>query len=213
MHQHSSIDRFLSHVDRALRAMLAETNINTEPSPADTVDSDLELTEKEKQLSARLMRVNHAGEMAAQGLYHGHELTTRNQYIKQQMHKSALEEQAHLDWCRKRLAELDDRPSILDPFWYLGSYAIGASTGVFGDKWSLGFVSETEKQVVQHLDKHLSRLPEHDKKSREILLKMREDEARHDNSAQEAGAKELPKPAKALMKALSKVMTKSSYWL
>ena len=136
MRQHSSLDRFLSHVDRVLRTMLVEPCIKTEPSPADTVDSNLELTDKEKQLSARLMRVNHAGEMAAQGLYHGHELTTRDQNIKQQMHKSALEEQARLDWCKKRLAELDDRPSILDPFWYLGSYEIGVATGVFGDKWN-----------------------------------------------------------------------------
>ena len=213
MRHYSPLDRFLSHVDRGVRTLLAKPVLKSEPSPADTVESDIELTNEEKQLSARLMRVNHAGEMAAQGLYHGHGLTTRDENIKQQMHNSAQEEQAHLNWCKKRLAELDGHPSILDPIWYLGSYAIGADTGVLGDRWSLGFVSETEKQVVQHLDKHLSRLPEHDQKSRKVLLKMREDEARHDKSAQAAGAYELPKPAKALMNAASKVMTKSSYWI
>ncbi len=213
MRHYSPIDQFLLHVDRGLRTMFVKSSIKSEPSPANAVQPEIELSNAEKKLSARLMRVNHAGEMAAQGLYHGHELTTRDENIKQQMHLSALEEQAHLDWCKKRLVELNESTSVLDPVWYLGSYAIGAATGMLGDKWGLGFVSETEKQVVQHLDKHLSRLPEHDLKSRKVLLKMREDEARHDKSAEAAGAHALPKPAKALMNAVSKVMTKTSYWV
>ena len=159
------------------------------------------------------MRVNHAGEIAAQGLYHGHSLMAKDENIKQNFNQSAQEEEAHLSWCEKRLDELQDRPSVFTPVWYLGSYAMGAAVGVFGDKWSLGFVSETEKQVVKHLDKHLSRLPKDDIKSREVLLKMREDEALHDKNAQAAGAYELPQPAKSLMNAVSKIMTKTSYWI
>ena len=213
MRNYNAIDNFLSHVDRGLRMLFVKPNVKYKSSPADHFDTDVELTKSDQQLSARLMRVNHAGEIAAQGLYHGQALTAQNENIKQQMHNSAQEEQAHLAWCEKRLAELNDNPSVLTPVWYLGSYAIGAATGMLGDKWSLGFISETEKQVVQHLDKHLSRLPEKDKKSREILLKMREDEAMHDKTAQAAGAYKLPKPAKVLMQITSKVMTKTAYWV
>jgi len=171
------------------------------------------LSETEKKQAARLMRVNHAGEIAAQGLYQGHASVAKDEDIKQTFIQSAEEEQAHLSWCETRLNELDDRPSVFTPVWYFGSFAMGAAVGALGDKWSLGFVSETEKQVVKHLDKHLERLPEDDFKSREILLKMREDEAMHDKKAQEAGANELPQPAKTLMNAVSKVMTKTSYWI
>lgn len=213
MRNYGAIDHFLSHVDRGLRTMFVKPNMKAYPSPADTIDTNTELNRSDQQLSARLMRVNHAGEIAAQGLYHGQALTARDERIKQQMHKSAQEEQSHLAWCEKRLAELNDHPSVLTPVWYLGSYAIGAATGMLGDKWSLGFISETEKQVVQHLDEHLSRLPEQDQKGREILLKMREEEAMHDKTAQAAGAYELPKPAKLLMNAVSKIMTKTAYWI
>ena len=212
MRKQSATDRLLSHLDHALRTLFVKTAPKT-ASPADQVDNETPLNESEKRLSARLMRVNHAGEIAAQGLYQGHELTARDETTKQQMRNSAREEQTHLAWCEKRLAQLDDRPSILAPLWYSGACAIGAAAGIFGDKWSLGFISETEKQVVRHLDKHLARLPEQDHKSRAILLKMREDEARHDNTAQAAGAHEIPEVSKLLMKAASKVMTDTAYWL
>jgi ubiquinone biosynthesis monooxygenase Coq7 len=213
MRKFNSTDHFLSRVDKSLHTLFAKPNTRNSNSPADKVESKSELNETDKKISARLMRVNHAGEIAAQGLYHGHSLMAKDENIKQNFNQSAQEEEAHLSWCEKRLDELHDRPSVFAPVWYLGSYAMGAAVGVFGDKWSLGFVSETEKQVVKHLDKHLSHLPENDIKSREILLKMREDEAQHGKNAQAAGAYELPGPAKSLMNAMSKVMTKTSYWI
>lgn len=213
MRSFNTTDHFLSHIDKGLRTLLAKPNVKNSSSPADKIHSKNELNKNDKQLSARLMRVNHAGEIAAQGLYHGHMLMAKDGSIKQKFSQSAQEEEAHLSWCEKRLDELQDRPSVFTPVWYLGSYAMGAAVGALGDKWSLGFVSETEKQVVKHLDKHLSRLPEDDIKSREVLLKMREEEAMHDKNAQAAGAYDLPQPAKALMTAVSKVMTKTSYWI
>lgn len=213
MRDYDAIDNLLTHVDRGIRTIFAKPNIKVNPSPADAIDKNETLNKSEQQLSARLMRVNHAGEIAAQGLYHGQALTAQYDKIKQQMHNCAEEEQAHLAWCEKRLTELDDHPSALTPVWYLGSYAIGAATGMLGDKWSLGFISETEKQVVEHLDEHLSKLPEQDKKSREILLKMREEEAMHDKTAQAAGAHELPRSVKSIMSVVSKVMTRTAYWV
>lgn len=213
MRSFNTTDRFLSQIDKGLRTLLVKPNTKNAVSPADGINSKSDLNESEKKLAARLMRVNHAGEIAAQGLYQGHMLVANDKDIKQKFNQSAEEEEAHLSWCEKRLDELQDRPSVLTPIWYLGSYAMGAAVGTLGDKWSLGFVSETEKQVVKHLDKHLSRLPEDDIKSREILLKMLEDETMHDKNAQAAGAYELPQPAKVLMNAVSKIMTKTSYWI
>jgi ubiquinone biosynthesis monooxygenase Coq7 len=213
MRNYSPIDHLLSNVDRGLRTMFVKPNLKSYPSPADKIKTNAALNKSEQQLSARLMRVNHAGEIAAQGLYHGQALTARQENIKQQMQQCAEEEQAHLAWCEKRLTELDDHPSVLSPVWYLGSYALGAATGLLGDKWSLGFISETEKQVVQHLNEHLSRLPEQDHKSREVLLKMREEEVLHDKTAQAAGAYALPKPVKLVMRAVSKLMTRTAYWV
>ncbi len=213
MRDYSAFDHFLSHTERGFRAAFAGLGMGADPSLDDSVDTEDRLQASDKQVSARLMRVNHAGEVAAQGLYHGQACTARNKEVKQQMKNCAQEEQAHLGWCDKRLAELDDRPSALTPVWYLGSYAIGAAVGLLGDKWSLGFISETEKQVVQHLDRHLSRLPEDDKKSREILLKIREDEARHDKNARDAGIYRAPKPARRAMRAASRVMTTTAYWI
>ena len=209
MRDYSALDHFLSHSERGIRAMFALFSIGTETKPQ--TEDNLSIDGKIK--SARLMRVNHAGEVAAQGLYHGHALTARSNTVRQQMKHYALEEQAHLDWCEKRLAELADHPSTLTPAWYLGSYAIGAAVGILGDKWSLGFISETERQVVEHLDQHLSRLPPHDEKSRQLLLRMREDEARHDKSAQDAGATQLPEPARHAMSTVSKIMTTTAYWI
>ena len=213
MRSFNTTDHFLSQIDKGLRTLLVKPNAKNSSSPADKIHGKNELNKIDKQLSARLMRVNHAGEIAAQGLYHGHMLMAKDDIIKQKFSQSAQEEEAHLSWCEKRLDELQDRPSVFTPAWYLGSYVMGAAVGALGDKWSLGFVSETEKQVVKHLDKHLSRLPEDDIKSREVLLKMREEEAMHDKNAQAAGAYDLPQPAKTLMNAVSKIMTKTSYWL
>lgn len=213
MRSFNTTDHFLSQIDKGLRTLMVKPNARKLTSPADNVESKSELNENDKKISARLMRVNHAGEIAAQGLYLGHSLMAKDEGIKQKFNQSAQEEEAHLSWCDKRLDELQDRPSVFAPVWYLGSYAMGAAVGVLGDKWSLGFVSETEKQVVKHIDKHLSRLPEDDIKSREILLKMREEEAMHDKNAQAAGAYELPQAAKVLMNSVSKIMTKTSYWI
>ena len=213
MRKFTPTDHLLSRIDKSLHTLFAKPNAKKHSSPADKVESKAVLNEADTKVSARLMRVNHAGEIAAQGLYHGHSLMAKDESIKQSFNQSAEEEEAHLSWCEKRLDELQDRPSAFTPVWYVGSYAMGAAVGALGDKWSLGFVSETEKQVVRHIDKHLSRLPEDDIKSREILLKMREDEAQHDKNAQAAGAYDLPQPAKTLMTAVSKIMTKTSYWL
>ncbi len=208
------MDKVLSDIDKGLRTVFVKQDATREGNSPETSQASADdLSEQNKKLSARLMRVNHAGEIAAQGLYHGHFLTAQNEKVKQQLHHSAAEEEDHLAWCNKRLEELDDQASILSPLWYAGSYAIGASVGLLGDKWILGFISETEKQVVEHLDRHLARLPDEDIKSREIINKMREEEAMHDQTARDAGAEELPQAIKFAMQAVSKVMTKTSYWV
>lgn len=212
MRDHSTLDHFLSHTESGIRAMFTMLGMGPDTNSDDHVLIEDGLQANEKKVSARLMRVNHAGEVAAQGLYHGQASTARNKEVRQHMQDCAREEQVHLDWCKKRLTELNDRPSTLAPAWYLGSYAIGATVGLLGDQWSLGFVSETEKQVVRHLDKHLSRLPENDKRSQDILRRIREDEARHDENAQNAGVHKMPKLARRAMQAASKVMTKTAYW-
>ena len=209
MRDYSALDHFLSHSERGVRAMFTMLGMGADTQPPDEDN----LSTHDKRTSARLMRVNHAGEIAAQGLYHGQALTARDGTVRQQMQNCAREEQAHLEWCENRLAELADRPSTLAPAWYLGSYTIGAVVGILGDKWSLGFISETERQVVEHLDRHLSRLPQQDEKSRKILLRMRDDEAKHDKSAQDAGALQLPGPARHVMSAVSKIMTTTAYWI
>jgi ubiquinone biosynthesis monooxygenase Coq7 len=172
-----------------------------------------ELGEAARRHSAGLMRVNHAGEIAAQALYRGQAAVARDPKIRQQLLDAAGEEQTHLQWCEQRLAELGERPSRLDPLWYAGSYAIGAVAGLAGDKWSLGFVEETEKQVAEHLRSHLDKLPEGDTKSRAIVAEMKQDEERHGRQAAEAGAQALPRPVRDLMRAAAKIMTRSAYWI
>ncbi|MDH5356632.1 MAG: 2-polyprenyl-3-methyl-6-methoxy-1,4-benzoquinone monooxygenase, partial [Gammaproteobacteria bacterium] len=160
---------------------------------------------------AGLMRVNNAGEVAAQGLYRGQALTARDPKVVAAMETAAEEENEHLDWCQKRLSELNANRSKLDGFWYWGSFSIGALAGAVGDKWSLGFVQETEEQVCKHLESHLKRLPEQDKRSRAILETMKNDEMQHAISAHKAGAAALPAPVKAAMTLVSKVMTVTAY--
>jgi ubiquinone biosynthesis monooxygenase Coq7 len=159
------------------------------------------------------MRVNHAGEVAAQGLYRGGAALSHSTATREFMHRAAAEEGDHLAWCEARLRELDSRPSLLNPLWYLGSFAMGAAAAALGDSLSLGFVTETERQVEGHLANHLDRLPANDQRSRQIVEQMKTDEAAHAQAARSAGASELPSPLPTLMRYAARVMTGSAYWL
>lgn len=206
-------DNLISEVDNALRTILPpKKRISTRHSPAEHVH-DSALSSKEKKHVAGLMRVNHAGEVCAQALYQGQALTAQLTHIKQQMSEAAAEEVDHLAWCEERLAQLGSKPSLLNPIWYSGSIVLGALAGLAGDKVSLGFVAETERQVTAHLQQHLQKLPITDKKSQAILTLMQEDETHHAEVAVDAGAIELPYLVKQLMRIVSKLMTKSSYYI
>lgn len=181
-------------------------------NPAANLDEP-ELSAKEKKRSQGLMRVNHSGEVCAQALYIGQRLTARQDSIKQTLAQAAQEEVAHLHWCHTRLQELKSRTSLLNPLWFTGSLCIGIGAGLFGDKWSLGFLAETENQVYQHLNTHLQKLPESDTKSRAIVKQMRDDEAKHALTAYELGGIHFKTPVKILMKMSAKVMTSLSYYL
>ncbi len=210
MKKFTLIDQLISEVDQALRTVHASPPTTDREIPAHAINS-VELSDQEKKLSASLMRINHAGEVSAQGLYRGQAFATKNKKVKEQMQQSAMEENDHLDWCETRLNELESHKSYLSPVWYLGSFGIGAVAGFAGDKWSLGFVKETEDQVVRHIDNHLSKLPEKDLSSRAILEQMKIDEAHHADIAVNAGAAELPAIIrKVIMPTLSKVMTKTA---
>jgi ubiquinone biosynthesis monooxygenase Coq7 len=204
------LDRLLAGANNALRTVASPAGRPARQNPAADI-ADSELSGEQKAHAAGLMRVNHAGEVAAQGLYQGHAAVARDRDIEQQMQLAADEEFDHLAWCEQRLAELDAIPSRLSPVWYAGAFAIGAASGVLGDRWSLGFIAETEKQVCAHLDSHLDRLPDEDAKSRAIVRKMRDEEERHGENAIEAGAVELPAPIQRLMKLTAKVMTETAY--
>ena len=207
----SFLDHLIAHVDNGVRTLFGE-NHATRSNPADR-QKELELKDAEKELAGRLMRINHAGEVAAQGLYQGQALTAKLPNVREQMEEAAQEEVDHLAWCKIRTEELGTQTSLLDPMWYIGSVTIGAVAGLAGDKWSLGFVTETERQVVKHLESHLEQLPQHDEKSRAILEQMKIDELHHATIALEAGAAELPTPIKKAMTFTSKVMTKTAYWI
>jgi len=208
----SRIDRLIVNFDQGLRTIFGQPLTSARPNPAQHVESD-ELTASEKQLTARLMRVNHAGEVAAQALYQGQALTARSETIYASLQQSAREENDHLVWCKMRVKACGGHVSFLDPLWYAGSFTIGALAGIVGDKWSLGFVIETERQVIVHLDQHLQRLPERDAESRAILLQMQEDEAHHATVALKAGGVMLPVPIKWAMKGTAKVMTNVAFWI
>ena len=202
-------DQLLAAADRALRALFAPAMaVRPLPVPPDARDTDL--TEADRRQAAGLMRVNHAGEIAAQGLYHGQALVARDPQVRQMLLAAGREETDHLAWCQTRLAELGDRPSRLDPLWYAGSLALGVAAGLVSDKGSLGFVSETERQVERHLDGHLATLPAADARSRAILQQMRSDEIHHGQQARDAGGIELPLPIRKLMQATSQVMTRTA---
>lgn len=202
---YSFTDRLLMRLPRPLPMPAAGRHY-----PADGVD-DTALDAGQRRHAAGLMRVNHAGEVSAQALYQGQALVARNARVREQLLHAAEEEQAHLHWCASRLAELDDRPSRLSPLWYAGSFAIGALAGLGGDAASLGFVEETENQVVRHLDEHLGTLPPEDARSRAVLGAMREDEKRHGANAAAAGARALPQPVRALMRRVAGVMKFGAY--
>lgn len=208
----SAVDRFLITVDRGLRTVFGSPPVTGRANPADAVP-DAPLEETDRARSARLMRVNHAGEVAAQALYQGQSVTARLPEVREQMDRAALEENDHLVWCASRIEELGGQTSVLNPLWYAGSFAIGAVAGLAGDRWSLGFLVETERQVVDHLDDHLRRLPGCDHRSRAILEQMKEDEAHHGTMALEAGAAPLPAPVRFAMRLTSKVMTGTAYWV
>lgn len=207
---YSPADKFLMHLDTGLRTVLGRPQTTERPNPAENIE-DAELTESEKDLAGRLMRINHAGEVAAQGLYEGQSLTARLPEVRDKMERAAMEENDHLAWCEGRLNELGSHKSVLNPLWYGGSLVIGALAGLAGDKWSLGFVTETENQVVRHLDSHLAQISEKDNKSRAILEQMKEDEGHHATAALHAGGAELPNSLKQLMGLTSKVMTRAAY--
>jgi 3-demethoxyubiquinol 3-hydroxylase len=210
-----TLDELIGEFDRGLRSMTGISRMSRPmPEPEAPVDpSSVELSPAERAHSAGLMRVNHVGEVCAQALYQAQKLATRSPALKEAFDRAAREEEDHLAWTSRRLQALDARPSVLNPLWYAGALAIGLAAGRFGDRVSLGFMAETERQVEKHLDSHLSELPAADVESRAVVAQMRDDEAAHGKAATEAGGVELPFPARALMRAASKVMTRTAYYL
>ena len=209
---YTSADRLLMNFDQALRTLFGRPLTTERPNPAAACEQS-ELPESQRDHVARLMRINHTGEVCAQALYQGQALTARREAVRRSMERSAAEENDHLDWCEQRVEELGGRLSLLNPLWYAGSFALGASAGLAGDRWSLGFVAETEKQVEGHLDGHLRQVPESDCRTRAILQQMKADEIEHGQKAKAHGAAELPRPVKWAMRGMSKVMTTLVYRL
>jgi 3-demethoxyubiquinol 3-hydroxylase len=214
-----TLDEVISEFDRGLRSMAGVSRM-TRPVPesnmanaSDLLSEEPQLTDKERAHSAGLMRVNHVGEVCAQALYQAQKLATRSPTLKADFEKAAREEEDHLAWTSKRLQELDSRPSLLNPLWYAGALAIGFAAGRFGDRASLGFMAETERQVEQHLDGHMQTLPANDHASRAIVEQMRIDEASHAAAAIGSGGSEMPFPVRTLMRVASKVMTRTAYYI
>ena len=206
----TTIDRAIIAADRTLRSLFGVSAHSARPSPAEGL-AEPELSQTERRRVAGLMRVNHAGEVAAQGLYHGQAFAARSASLRDSLERAAGEEGDHLLWCEQRLTEVAGRKSVLGPFWYLGAFGIGALAGVAGDRWNLAFLAETESQVTRHLEKHLSWLPVEDQKSRRVLEQMCVDESRHAREARRAGGRDLPVPVKWLMQLSSRVMTSVAY--
>ena len=204
------LDRILVEIERALATSLDSRPASMRPSPAAGL-TETDLDENERRHAGGLMRVNHVGEVCAQALYSGQAAVARDPEVRAQLLAAAAEETDHLSWCGERLFELGDRPSLLNPLWYGGAYAIGAVAGLVSDRLSLGFVVETERQVEAHLDGHLSKLPPADARSRAIVMQMKEDEARHAELAHAAGGVELPAPVSGLMRLAANVMRAVAY--
>ncbi len=212
---HSFLDNCLIQFDLALRTCVPGSSQARRVSPAQELqDSEIsgsELTDDERRHTAGLMRINHTGEVCAQALYQGQAATAKLEDVRESMQQAATEEVDHLAWCEERLQQLDSRPSLLNPLWYALSYGIGAAAGIAGDKWSLGFVAETEDQVCAHLQDHLEKLPAVDNKSKAILEQMIVDEKQHGDLARNAGGADLPAAVKQAMTAVSQVMKKTAY--
>ena len=208
----TALDRLVGQLDQALHTVFGPAPVPGRASPA-AGKADAELSAAERELAGRLMRINHTGEICAQALYQGQAATARLPEVRGKMEQAAQEENDHLAWTEERIRELGGHTSYLNPLWYAGSFAIGALAGFIGDKWSLGFVAETERQVVRHLEGHLQKLATGDNKSRAILEQMRDDEGRHATVAIESGAAELPEPVRQAMRCSSKIMTETTYWL
>jgi len=200
----------INEVDKGLKYSTQNYQTESRPYPADKIEQD-PLNELERNHSAGLMRVNHSGEVCAQALYRGQALTAKLGDTRTKMEQAASEELDHLSWCNKRLEELNNKPSVLNPIWYGMSFSIGAVAGLIGDNWSLGFVHETEEQVVKHLDSHLDKLSKQDLKTKVVIEQMRIDEEQHSHDALEAGAEILPEEIKELMSKVAKIMTSTSY--
>jgi len=206
-----NLDRLIIPLDRALRTLFAPAN-SARPIPGAELEEDA-LTGSQRKLSASLLRINHTGEVCAQALYDGQLLAARDEPVRKLLSDAAREETEHLAWTERRLSELHGRKSLLDPLFYTGSFALGAAAGLLGDRWSLGFLAETERQVEQHLEVHLERLPEGDRKSRAILSQMQTDEAGHSVNARRQGGSELPAPVRGAMRVASRIMTAASRWI
>lgn len=209
---YSLFDKLIIEFDKALTTVAGQPATTSRAVPGAELP-EAELSEVDRKQAAGLMRVNHAGEVSAQALYQGQALTAKLPNVREAMETAALEENDHLVWCQQRLEALSSHTSVLNPIWYAGSFALGAAAGKIGDKWSLGFVAETEKQVVEHIEGHLKIISEQDQKSRAVLEQMKLDEAHHGTKALEAGGAALPTPVIRLMGLVSKVMTRSSYWI
>lgn len=210
--QYSIFDKLCLGLDQAVRALTDNAKTSGHVYPAkDTLEEPL--SDEQRKQSAALMRINHAGEICAQALYHGQGMVSRSHEIQEKMQQAAIEEGDHLHWCRQRLDELGSHTSYLNPVWYVGSFCIGMVAGMIGDKWSLGFVVETERQVIKHIEGHLQLLPAQDHCSYKVLQQMEQDEAKHRDEAILSGAAELPDAIKKCMTFTAKIMVKTAYWI
>ncbi len=212
MHPLNTIDQLIGQVDTALRTLFPPNQRASARANPGEYEEEAPMSPDERRHVAGLMRVNHAGEVCAQALYQGQALTAKLTAVKAQMMQAAAEEVDHLAWCEQRLRELDSQPSHLNALWYSGSFMLGALAGLTGDRWSLGFVAETERQVAAHLQQHLRHLPALDSRTRAVLTQMQDDEARHAEEAQSAGAAVLPVLIQKAMKSVSTLLTRSSYY-
>lgn len=203
----SVIDQFLIAADEALRTLSGVA------AAARAAPGRGQAEGSQRRVSAGLMRVNHTGEICAQALYRGQAIFARDPKVRLALQTATAEERDHLAWCRGRLDELDARPSLLDPAWYAGSFVLGLVSGLAGDRWSMGFLAETESQVERHLEGHLEKLPRDDLRSRAVILQMRDDEHRHGEAGKALGAAELPLAVRLAMRAASQVMTRTAYWV
>jgi ubiquinone biosynthesis monooxygenase Coq7 len=208
---YGQIDRLICRLDLGLRAV-SGVSVAQRPYPAADLPETLTAAPDRKHAAA-LMRVNHSGEVAAQALYQGQAFVASNSAMRHSLLEAGREENDHLAWCATRIEELGGRISILNPLWYVGSFAIGALAGCAGDRTSLGFVAETERQVVEHLQDHLQQLPQDDARTRAIIEQMSTDEARHGNNAMQSGGAVLPALARTVMKLSARIMTRTAYWV